>query len=94
MDGYNFFNYIPTSDNEESENGGIPSYLHNVIENIQNFDHQKEENAEYAVMEVVPHGFTGKVSFCMSICYLSNTFRLSVNVMNNVNNTNSCPCNF
>ena len=70
MDGYNFFNYVPTSDNEESENDGIPSYLHNVIENIQNFDHQQEENAEYAVMEVMPHGFTGKVSVFISICYL------------------------
>ena len=31
-DGYNFFNYIPTTENEESENGDIPSYLHNVIQ--------------------------------------------------------------
>ena len=70
MDGYNFFNYVPTSDNEEGENDVIPSYLHNVIENIQNFDNQWEENAEYTVMEVIPHGFTGKVSFFMCICYL------------------------
>ena len=67
MDGYNFFNYVPTSDNEESENDIVPSFFHNVVENIQNFDNEWEENAEYTVMEVIPHGFTGKVSFFMCV---------------------------
>ena len=78
MDGYNFFNYVPISDNEESENDGIPSHLHNIIKNVQNFEHQQEENVKYVIMQVMPHGFTGNVSFYMSICYLLNTFRLSV----------------
>ena len=70
MDGYNFFNYVPTSDNKESESDFIPSHFHNILENVQTFEHQWEENAEYAIMEVMSHGFTGKVSFFMSICYL------------------------
>ena len=67
MDGYNFFDYVPTSDNEE-ENDVVPSVFHNVVENIQIFDNdQWEENQKYTVMEVVPHGFTGNVSFFMCI---------------------------
>ena len=31
------------------------------------FDNEWEENAEYTVMEVIPHGFTGKVSFFMCV---------------------------
>ena len=27
MDGYNFFDYIPTSDNEEGENDVVPSFF-------------------------------------------------------------------
>ena len=71
MDGYNFFNYVPTSDNEEGENDVVPSFFHNVVENIQNFDNEQEENAEYTVMEVIPHGLTGKVSFfiCVFVIY-------------------------
>ena len=94
MDGYNFFDYVPTSyneegkndvvqnffhnvveniqnfDNEEGENDVVQSFFHNVVENIQNFDNQwdeREENAEYTVMEVIPHRFTGKVSFFMCV---------------------------
>ena len=70
MDGYNFFDYVPTSDNEENESDHIPSNFHNILENVQNFEHQWEENAEYAIMDIMPHGFTGKGSFFMSICYL------------------------
>ena len=67
MDRYNFFNYVPTSDNEEGENDVVHSFFHNVVENIKIFDNEWEENAEYTVMEVVPHGFTGKVSFFMCV---------------------------
>ena len=66
MDGYNFFDYVPTSDDEEGEND-VPSFYHKVVENIQIFDNEQEENPEYTVMEVVPHGFTGKVSFLMCV---------------------------
>ena len=66
MDGYNFFNHVPTSDNEGGENN-VPSFFHNVVENIQIFDNEWEENAKYTVMEVIPHGFTGKVSFFMCV---------------------------
>ena len=41
--------------------------FHNVVENIQIFDNEQEENAEYTVMEAIPHGFTGKVSFFMCV---------------------------
>ena len=70
MDGYNFFNYVPTSDNEEGENDVVPSFFHNVVENIQIFDNEWEENAEYTVMEVIPHGFTGKVSLCVYLLFI------------------------
>ena len=43
MDGYNFFNYVPTSDKEE-ENHVVPSFFHNVVAKIQNFDTEQEEN--------------------------------------------------
>ena len=70
MDGYNFFAYVPTSDNEEGEND-VPSFFHNVVENIQIFDNEQEENAEYTVIEVIPHSFIGKVFFLyVCICYL------------------------
>ena len=48
-------------------------FFHNVVENIQNFDNEWdvwEENAEYTVMEVIPHGFTGKVSFFMYLLFI------------------------
>ena len=45
----------------------VPSFFHNVVEKIQNFDTEWEENQEYTVMEVIPHGFTGKVSFFMCV---------------------------
>ena len=44
------------------------SHFHNVIESVTNFDHEWEENAEYAIMEVMPYGFTGNVSFFLSLC--------------------------
>ena len=43
MDGYNFFDYVPTSDNEE-ENDVAPSFFHNVVEKIQTFDAEWEKN--------------------------------------------------
>ena len=67
MDGYNFFDYVPTSDNKEGENDVVPSFFHNVVENIQIFDNEQEGNAEYIVIEVIPHGFTGKVPFSMCV---------------------------
>ena len=53
MDVYNFFDYVPTSDNKESENYHVPSHFHNILENVQNFEHHQEEKTEYAIIEVV-----------------------------------------
>ena len=52
MDAFHFIDYVPTSDNEEGENECLPSNFQNLLEPLQNFEHEQDENAQYAVMEV------------------------------------------
>ena len=68
MDAFHFIDYVPTSDNEEGENECLSSNFQNLLKHVQNFGHEQDENTQYAVMEVMPHGLTGKSSFFMSIC--------------------------
>ena len=70
MDAFHFIGYVLKSDNEEGENECLPSNFQILLKPVQNFEHEQDENAQYAVMEVMPHGFTGKSSFFMSICNL------------------------